>query len=1042
MPLSDKEKQDILDKIAKEGFTTWPKTDREDVPYGPFPMQWEVCNPPHSHELDICLVYGGGRSGKCFRKGTKVLMFDGNIKTVESILPDELVMGPDSKPRKVGELCRGRETMYKVTPNKGEPFYCNESHILSLALSCKSAVMAARFKGEEKRTTRRYKENIVNISIKDYIDWPRHKKRAYTLYKSGPVDFPLGGTLPLDPYMLGAWLGDGSSDSFAVTTMDEEIRSHFEKYTLSRGWMFKCRGARGKAKTYAATTGNTGGRIKDTPTTMLRSLNLLNNKHIPHDFKTASREDRLQLLAGLLDTDGYLSKNKNFEITQKNKTLAEDIYFLANSLGFSPTIKEVRKYCWYKGEKREGTYYRLLVRGPIAEIPVKLERKKTDHLKARVDSRNVGFTLEKLEEEPYYGFSIKEGPDSLFLLHDFFVVHNSQAAIVAGVEYMFKYPGIDIMIGCEKYNHLERTTLNDYRKMFSVYQDFDHPLVTKKVNKQNKFMRITNKSTAWFMHFKEFEVLRGANLGFAHIEEASLITDSAVLGEILRRMSSTLTKQKQILITTNPEESHNWIYETFDLEKFEPGYEGPPPIKCGTNMPYPNREYWLEKGYDLSESYSYYVGKKCKCHLCQDCLNQERGEFLYEDGKCPQCKSKKQVACPGDQYFTRVILTDPKDNPHLSQSYRQTQKAVTSDREFDLYTKGQVIELKTGKCYERFSRKNVYKEDKPLDYDKPMYWNFDFNVSYQCSVVCQEYEKDGLTYADQLSELVLPEAGPAEVAVAWLKKFYNFNDTVYMVFDPAAFNRSVTADDGSIRVKMIKDRLENPEKYRFDLEKDPGKINPFYPECLPKKVILLTRKEEKNTKVLQSSRVDSVNDMCDNGTGTRRFMVNPSCVWTIKSLENIKWKEEGGRPVIDPAPDKLAAKAANKTIIRPLTHPTDALGYYIYKRFPTVQRKYAEMYAYAPGHPLIKTTEDGQGVEEVAEATRDKRCPQCKDIFDEETKYCPHDHTKLMYKDEYDKISYSDLELAQTPEGFSLIDYFNITGSLDSQEDNPFSSFW
>ena len=87
----------------------------------------------------------------------------------------------------------------------------------------------------------------------------------------------------------------------------------------------------------------------------LQSHNLINNKHIPDVYKVNDRNVRLQVLAGILDSDGYLIHNC-FEVTQKSKQLADDIVFLARSLGLATTMRPSVKFCMYKGERREGTY--------------------------------------------------------------------------------------------------------------------------------------------------------------------------------------------------------------------------------------------------------------------------------------------------------------------------------------------------------------------------------------------------------------------------------------------------------------------------------------------------------------------------------------------------------------------------------------------------------------------------------------------------------------------------------------------------------------
>ena len=68
--------------------------------------------------------------GKCLGIDTPIIMYDGSIKMVQDIVVGDVIMGDDSTPRNILSLARGREQMYKVIPDKGEPYIVNESHIL------------------------------------------------------------------------------------------------------------------------------------------------------------------------------------------------------------------------------------------------------------------------------------------------------------------------------------------------------------------------------------------------------------------------------------------------------------------------------------------------------------------------------------------------------------------------------------------------------------------------------------------------------------------------------------------------------------------------------------------------------------------------------------------------------------------------------------------------------------------------------------------------------------------------------------------------
>ena len=102
---------------------------------------------------ELVVVGAGTGIGKCHPKGTKVLMFNGKFKPVDKLSVGDKLMGPDSKARTVLKLYKGYGDIYKIKPTKGECFYVNYEHVLSLKRSYS--------KGKSK------KGDILNISLKD-----------------------------------------------------------------------------------------------------------------------------------------------------------------------------------------------------------------------------------------------------------------------------------------------------------------------------------------------------------------------------------------------------------------------------------------------------------------------------------------------------------------------------------------------------------------------------------------------------------------------------------------------------------------------------------------------------------------------------------------------------------------------------------------------------------------------------------------------------------------------------------------------------------
>lgn len=141
--------------------------------------------------------------GKCLAPGTPILMFDGTVKPIEDVRRDELLMGPDSRPRRLMSLAKGRELMYRIVPKNGEPYTVNESHILSLKMT------GGATKGGGNQGGQYAPGTVISISVRDYVSRSKTFKHCAKGYRSG-VEFD-PKPVPLDPYIRGLWLGDGSS---------------------------------------------------------------------------------------------------------------------------------------------------------------------------------------------------------------------------------------------------------------------------------------------------------------------------------------------------------------------------------------------------------------------------------------------------------------------------------------------------------------------------------------------------------------------------------------------------------------------------------------------------------------------------------------------------------------------------------------------------------------------------------------------------------------------------------------------------------------
>jgi len=371
-------------------------------------------------EGDLIILAARPSMGKCLGKGTKVLMYDGSLKKVEDVKVGDLLMGDDSTPRRVLSVTKGVEKMYWIRQNKGIDYRVNESHILSLKRS--------RNEGKHKHG------DVLNISVKEYLTKSDKFKSNYKGYKVA-VEFE-EKELEIEPYFLGIWLGDGRNDDVRIANTDKEVIEYLEEYANSLGLMLKEYKHNDKTPIYSIVGKRGEGKSLQAK---LRKLGVLNNKHIPKNYLINSTKNRLTLLAGLIDSDGYYDKsNGGYEITVKEERLAKDIKFLCDTLGFRTSL--VEKFVNYNNEKRK--YYRVRFFGDVNKIPVKIERKKAKEWSCIRDWQLTGIKVEFDKVDEYYGFEI-DG-NRLFLLEDCTVTHNTALALNIALNVIKKDKGVAI----------------------------------------------------------------------------------------------------------------------------------------------------------------------------------------------------------------------------------------------------------------------------------------------------------------------------------------------------------------------------------------------------------------------------------------------------------------------------------------------------------------------------------------------------------------------------------------------------------------------
>lgn len=405
---------------------TWVAVIKESgvlhrTPTGIF--DWDVALDGGYPRGTLLIIIGPTGAGKCHRKGTEVVLADGTLRKVEDVKIGDKLAGP-SGPRTVLQLGHGHGEMFEVRPIKGDSWYVNEDHVLSLVCT-HTPVHSRTGRASSVHTA----GNVIDVSVRDWMKWSKTQKHLYKLFQAPPTEFAGSAPddqLPVPPYILGVLLGDGSVyGTPRVTTPDNEIIRDLDEYATWSGLRVTKSGPDRSAPTYylSTTSGPTAG--SNILINKLRDLGVweerAGDKHVPDIYLRGSVKCRREILAGLIDTDGHLTNNC-YDWISKSKQLATDFCFIARSLGIRAQLTETRKGCQ---TGTVGTYYRVSLSGSaLCDLNLRVTRKRIEARSQKKDALRTGFDVIPTGKcEPYYGFLL-DG-DGRYMISDFTVTHNS-----------------------------------------------------------------------------------------------------------------------------------------------------------------------------------------------------------------------------------------------------------------------------------------------------------------------------------------------------------------------------------------------------------------------------------------------------------------------------------------------------------------------------------------------------------------------------------------------------------------------------------------
>lgn len=369
-------------------------------------LQFEIVQSMESlihGDLDILSVSMPPGTGKLISADCPVLTRNGWKKHGELTVGDEVV-SPNGEFVKVLRRFADDYADVEMTFANGEVIYCHENHEWLMY--------------DKSTSTERLVETKYLMRRK--IDAGTPGKRGHRFLFNLPKKQPMLGdkhSLPVNPYVFGVWLGDGTAEKPTVTVCNDDmvIASEIEKH-YKRTTTFEQIGC--KAISFEGLRGDLNKMG------MCRTRQR-NYKWIPDTYLTASLEDRLELLAGMLDTDGTLDcRKQRYLYSTTSETLRDDFISLVSTFGWRCCVNASEPKLSTSGIQGKKTVY-VIGFNPTFEIPCRVERKK---LTAPKTSKTVA--LKSIRRvEPRIGNCIQVEGGMYCVGRTMLPTHNSTAGI-------------------------------------------------------------------------------------------------------------------------------------------------------------------------------------------------------------------------------------------------------------------------------------------------------------------------------------------------------------------------------------------------------------------------------------------------------------------------------------------------------------------------------------------------------------------------------------------------------------------------------------
>ena len=386
---------EIVKAASRNRLINFARYMQPDLALEPFHVVYYTLLDKFAHgEIKKMIVQMPPQHGKEISDNQIVATTKG-LKKHGDLIVGDYVFGRDGTPVKVLWVSEKTRSEYVVSFSDGAKIECHGNHEWTVynrfrqkeeTIETKHMASSTIYNGDGKRGSR-YKYHVdSNVCV---------------MFDSRNVD--------LDPYVLGAWLGDGDSSCGIIHIGNNDVEiigNSTYKFKESKGTTTR--------KFYSPELN-----------LLLKNNGLIKNKHIPDMYKYNSVEVRKNVIAGLIDTDGYVyHRNGRITISNTNKRIIDDAAFILRSLGQSVVVCEFKPRVSSSGIVGKKIVYQLCF-NPTMTFPTKVKRKKITKLS--INKKRAIVSIERKEGLGYGNCIQVEG--GIYLVGDTFIpTHNSEGS--------------------------------------------------------------------------------------------------------------------------------------------------------------------------------------------------------------------------------------------------------------------------------------------------------------------------------------------------------------------------------------------------------------------------------------------------------------------------------------------------------------------------------------------------------------------------------------------------------------------------------------